>query len=857
MSHANSALTERELEILAALVDGLSNQEIANTIHLSLKTVKWYNTQIFGKLGVTSRQQAIEQAQKLKLLGPAQSLTDIPNNLPEQPNPFIGREADLHELTRLLVDPEIRCVTISGPGGIGKTRLSLQTGRQLLSHFSDGVFFVKLASVRNENELLDAVAQLFQLQQSDNIQDDLLASITHYLHSKTTLLILDNFEHLLPDSAEVITNLLQNTTHVKILVTSRERLNLQSETVFSMRGLAFPAQPADHDAMHFDAVKLFVQSAAQVRSSYEPHAEEWESIARICHLTEGMPLALVLAAAWTGVMSVAEIAEEIRHSIDFLAVEMRDMPQRQWSMQAVFEATWNRLTAEERAVFMKFAVFRGGCTRRAAQAVTAATPHNLMSLINKSLIWREVEGERYEIHELLRQYAESKLEKSGLHVEAKNAHALYFMTFLAERLEHVRRGEPISVINEITADRDNIVFTLRAQWVWSPENYETVRQAVEALDIYHDIAMYSLAKFSALIEAYPKSPVRQVIEARFLPFRDGGIANIKAILEQARARNDHAEAAICLLNCGHYLMNFLNEREAAAEALQQASDLYRGLGDLYRLGQSLLLLGWACWHDFDRQLYFHVEALNTFEKLGNRVKVAHAYLDIARAYAFTKGDLTEGERYANLGLKIASEAGITRIILHAHNVLGWSAFHRGDFEAMTLHAEVGIHENSGIADVTVHVHPYAILSLAKSMADEDYEAGLRLAEHAKALMDHPLGIIYTVAMSAALLGLGRYSEAVACARQWLKIAAGILRIAPILFNTLAMGRTGHHERAAELLGFCYNYSASNRWMDKWSLIGEIIAELRTQLGNDAYQAAYERGQQFEMDTVTRELLSEV
>ena len=195
--------------------------------------------------------------------------------------------------------------------------------------------------------------------------------------------------------------------------------------------MIFPDWETPADALEYDAVKLFMQSARLASTDFQLKTDDLIYLARICRLTEGMPLAIVLAAAWVDVLSLEDIANEIQESVDFLATELQDLPRRQWSIRAVFDPTWKRLKEDEQAVFMKFAVFRGGCTRAAAQTVTGANLRHLQTFVNKALLTRNPEG-RYEIHGLLRQYAEEQLAKSAQLDEVYDQHSLYFCELLAQ-----------------------------------------------------------------------------------------------------------------------------------------------------------------------------------------------------------------------------------------------------------------------------------------------------------------------------------------------------------------------------------------------------------------------------------------
>jgi non-specific serine/threonine protein kinase len=374
----------------------------------------------------------------------------VAHNLPVQTTSFIGRASELADIKRLLLEePNCRLLNLAGPGGIGKTRLALATAAQLLETFPDGTSFVSLAPVGEIDDIVPAIAAAlrFSFYGRTDPKDQLL----DYLSQKQLLLVVDNFEHLL-DGADLLSDILSQAPEVTLLATSRERLHLQEEWVYEVPGLAFPAgggQTSEGaDAMSppessevltsYSAVELFTQRARQITASFAPSTDEMADIGRICQLVEGMPLGLELAAPWIRTLSCREIAAEIERSLDFLTTSLRNMPERHRSLRVVFEQTWGRLSDGEHAVLQQLSVFRGGCTREAAEQVTGATLPVLSSLVDKALLRRTNLG-RYELHELIRQFAEAQLQTEPAAVEqAQQRHRDYFIAFLEARTAGVR-----------------------------------------------------------------------------------------------------------------------------------------------------------------------------------------------------------------------------------------------------------------------------------------------------------------------------------------------------------------------------------------------------------------------------------
>jgi predicted ATPase/DNA-binding SARP family transcriptional activator len=418
----------------------------------------------------------------------------LPNhNLPAPLTPLVGRERELSEIMQRLQDPNVRLLTIVGAGGMGKTRLALAAARRILDFgfamddlasprnqpdskskndpFADGLFFVSLAPLHQATELTLAVADALQLQlQGSNPQETLYG----VLRNKALLLVLDNFEHLLPpsttspggavDSAAVqlVVEILQRAPAVKILVTSRQRLNVRGEHVYRAEGLTYPLAASLGAAVHAPAVQLFCQSVRQVEANFALTEANLPQVLHICQSVQGMPLGLEMAAAWADRLPLAQIADQIEQSADFLTVDWADAPRRQRSMRAVFDWSWQLLSAAEQQVLRRLAIFRGGFTLAAAAVVADASASILAELVQKSLL-RYTE-ERYELHELLRQFAEEQIKAAPAEYPAVSArHSDFFLAFVAARTNRLARHEPRQAANEIRMEINNI----RQAWLWA------------------------------------------------------------------------------------------------------------------------------------------------------------------------------------------------------------------------------------------------------------------------------------------------------------------------------------------------------------------------------------------------------
>jgi predicted ATPase/DNA-binding SARP family transcriptional activator len=395
------------------------------------------------------------------------------HHLPASLTPLVGREAELAALAALLRQEEVRLLTILGAGGMGKTRLALELARAGLDGYADGVFFVALAPLAAAGALASTIAQALDLPVQGH---DPTAALLRFVRDKHLLLILDNFEHLL-DGVGLVVQIVEAAPRVQIIATSREPLHMRGEQLYVVEGLAYAASApaADATALPADeatlpAVRLFVQSARRAQASFAPDPATLPALLRICGLVQGMPLGLELAAAWTGLLPLEEIAAEIARSADFLAADWHDVPSRQRSMRAVFDWSWALLTEAERQALRRLSVFRGGCTRQAADTVAGATLTLLTGLVHKSLLRRTDAGAtsvgRYEVHELLRQFAAEQLDGVPAERDAVQArHSAYYLDFVAARAGRLARDEPRAAAAEIRGELDNV----RQAWQWAAE----------------------------------------------------------------------------------------------------------------------------------------------------------------------------------------------------------------------------------------------------------------------------------------------------------------------------------------------------------------------------------------------------
>lgn len=362
---------------------------------------------------------------KVEDFPPLRSLSYYPNNLRVQTTAFVGRSRELRELVTQLQSPERRLMTLTGPGGIGKTRLALQIAAEVIRDFPQGAFFIPCEAISAGGLLPSTIAQALHLPFSDRL--DPQTQLLNQLRRCTLLLVLDNYESLLPDTT-LLTEILVRTPRVNILLTSREPLGLPGEHVCPLDGLAFPRRNHPEDVVifeTFDAVQLFFLAALRADPLFVLAEGTRDAVIAICELVDGLPLALELAATWVRMFSCEEIMWQITRGLDFLQATRRDLSVRHRSLRAVFETTRRQLSPAEQAVFAQCALFHGSFSEAAAHIVAAATPSALSSLVHKSMLMQTA-SQRYKLHPLLRHYATEQLTVTpDLFAAFEERHGLY------------------------------------------------------------------------------------------------------------------------------------------------------------------------------------------------------------------------------------------------------------------------------------------------------------------------------------------------------------------------------------------------------------------------------------------------
>lgn len=654
-----------------------------------------------------------------------------PHNLPTGLTGFVGRIEELQQLKSLI--QERRLVTVLGPGGLGKSRLAIQGAAESCTHFPHGVYIVQLTALRSADSLVYAIAEAIQFTfaRSDEPTEQLL---TH-LQTRKMLLVLDSFEHL-RDGEPLLNTIVDRAPTVHLLVTSRSRLSLPSAVPFEVNGLLFPQSDVDPSIEDYSAVQLFIRCAWQMDTTFSLAEKDKPFVSRICRLLEGMPLGIELAAAWVRKFSCQEIATAIEHNLAFLATDQTDVPVRHRSLLAMIDSFWHLLSEHEHSVLRQLSVFRGGFREDAARQVAGASPFFLDALVAKGYL-RWTQQKRYEIHELLRQYAAEKLQSlPEEEMQACHRHCRCYASFVQQQEVLLRRAR--DPLERLAADLENI----RAAWDWAVAQscIDELNQMISGMvtfyelrDLFHEgektfgIAGEHLR--TILLATSEPAPAVQVVlgklllgQAHFLNKRaryESAIEIIQSVLNLAHTtpmdelealafyelgearwqQGDYSEAqsqlerAVTLAQATQAhspeadslrsLSKVALEQGRYAEAhsyAEQALVVCREIGDRQREGRTLNDLGNVAdsQGDYIAGRSYYEQCLHVSRAIGDRPSEGNALANIGAVLA-DQGYYTESESYYEQGLRIFQESGERRNEAIVLENLGDGARIQGDF----------------------------------------------------------------------------------------------------------------------------------------------------------------------------------
>jgi predicted ATPase/DNA-binding SARP family transcriptional activator len=661
---------------------------------------------------------------------------------------LVGRESELAQLAELLRAPDVRLITITGPGGIGKTRLALEAARRIGNEYDDGAFFIELAPVRDPGLVAQSVAAALGVQERPGTTP--LETLATELSGRQALLVLDNYEHLL-EAASLVTGLLNAAEGLNVLVTSRGRLHVYGEHEFTVPPLAVPSAEAETNAeilARFDAVELFVSRARAAAPGFTLERANARAVAEICTRLEGLPLAIELAAARTKAVSPGTLLERLTSRFGLLVDGPHDVPERHRSLRATIDWSYDLLDEEEKGLLRGLSVFAGGCTIEACRRVCGGSAATLESLTEKNLIRRDDgDPDRFEMLETIREYALDRLVDHGEFDELRRRHAAFF-TALAERAEPELRGAAqVEWLTRLDTEEAN----LRVAFAWGLETggevplrlgaalwrYWEARGSItearerldQALARFPDTSSHARARaffasgrmalrqgdlehartvFSAgrtLFQAAHDSGGTALCTAGLGwiahiagPF-DESVDRCRTAVELARTSGEKWIVADALNNLGVALRS-VGELSGSRAALEESLALRRAIGELEGITAALngLALIAVAEDDFDRAERFFDEAFAVSEARGDLFYIAAE--DVVRAYlAFARDELDRAARLCLRALASCRRHGYLQFTAYALETLAGVAAAEGRLPvaAQLLGAALTISERFGRA----------------------------------------------------------------------------------------------------------------------------------------------------------------
>ncbi|MCC7105375.1 MAG: tetratricopeptide repeat protein [Chloroflexi bacterium] len=600
---------------------------------------------------------------------PLRTLDTRANNLPAQRTPLVGREREAADVRTRLLDPDVRLLTLTGPGGTGKTRLGLQVAADVLDDFADGAFFIPLASVSDPSVVAPAIVQALALHARDSASP--VEVLTEHLRSRQILLLLDNFEQVTA-AAPLVSDLLSTCTRLKVLVTSRAVLRVYGEYEVPVPPLELPdvrRLPSVDRLSQYTAVALFIQRAAAVRPDFTVTRENAPAIAEICARLDGLPLAIELAAARVKLLSpqamLARLEASGQASLQLLNSGARDLPARQQTLRGAVAWSYDLLDADERLLFRRLSVFAGGFDLEAAEAVQGdeALPSvldGLASLVDKSLLRQEdqPDGEpRFAMLETIRDFGREQLAGDPAGEQVQRRHAEHYLQLAEAADPRIRTREQDPAIRSLLREHANLRAALR--WALAVQDAETALRLCG-----------SLGQFWTL-RGHTHEARARVEQALRLPGAEQRT--------RRRARALQAAGAAAWRD---------QDFDAARATLEESVAIARELGEQQTLAFALGLLGIAVWSagDLDAAATIARESLSLLDQLGDRWSTSISYAVVARA-ALERGDSQGARELLLTSLKIRRDVGDRWGEAQVLNSLGDVARAEADFPCASSHYE--------------------------------------------------------------------------------------------------------------------------------------------------------------------------
>jgi predicted ATPase/class 3 adenylate cyclase len=653
---------------------------------------------------------------------PLRTLDAYRNNLPLQPTPLVGREKEVSEVCDLLRGDETRLLTLTGPGGIGKTRLALQAAADHLDDFSDGAFLVPLATLTEAELLLPTVAETLGVRESG--EQPLDESLKDYLSERRVLLVLDNFEQVL-GAAPTVTELLAGAPGLKVLATSRAPLGLYGEKEYAVPPLSVPDVrhlPDLKTLSQYEAVRLFIERAKSAKADFEVTDDSAPAVAEICVRLDGLPLAIELAAARIKMLPPRAMLHRLGSRLKLLTGGARDLPERQRTLRGTIEWSHALLDEGERTLFGRLAVFSGGRTLEAIEAICDAEGDlpvdafdGISSLVDKSLL-RQEEGPggepRFVMLETVHEFAREKLRQSAEAEQIKRVHAEYFLTVAEEAFPELRGPHQLEWLERLEAEHDNMRAAL--SWALDRKEVESALRLGSALSGFWSVRDYQSEGRRWLGEALamdgrvsPEVRAMALAGAGWLAMDQGDLGRAKEACEEGlellanEAREEASEARLWLLGFLGWVAWQREQHEQAKQLFEEGLALSQEMSDIWWLATSLSNLAVVSQSlgDSERATELYYESMGLLREQGDKHSLAINLNNLAMV-VYSQGDLGRAAQLTEEAVALFRELGARGDAALGLCNLGWIALLQDDLgrttdlyrESLSLSWDTGLNQ---------------------------------------------------------------------------------------------------------------------------------------------------------------------
>ena len=614
--------------------------------------------------------------------------------LPVPITPLLGRLRETEDLEQALRRPEVRLVTLVGPPGVGKTRLALHVANRLAAHFEAGAAFVDLMPVLDADQVIPAFALALNVRESAHLSA--LESVIAALRSQNMLIVADNFEQV-TEAAPQLLLLLGEAPGIKILATSRESLRLRGEQEFPLAPLPVPGE-TDENKRDFPSVQLFLQRARSAKPDFPSDPETAARVAEICRHLDGLPLAIELAAARAGILSLPAMLKQLHRRFDWLTHGARDLPAWRQNLWDAVEWSYSLLDVQERVLMNRLAVFNGGWTLEAAEAICcddticrdADILDLLMRLADKSMIVADTARDRFYFLESLREFAHKKLKADNTLETMRQRHAQRFIAFMGNAKQNLRQGDEVTQwLDAAEAEHNN----LRAVWTWILEDASRVPPALEFM-----VAMFSFWRdrshftegrrwLDQVLSIYlePTAARSNLLHAASEFYRvqgdsSGALAVSEESLSISKGIGDEA-GVYKAMDALAILAGMTRDYARAAELLEQVLDYRRRTRDDFRITPTMNNLAIAARRmgNFERAKELYEETISISEETGNLKSLGHALNGLSEVYVELK-DFTAALDLQRRGLDVRNRLGDMKGIAYSLGSIALCLHHLEDYK---------------------------------------------------------------------------------------------------------------------------------------------------------------------------------